>query len=183
MGWRAIRVSFDRPALLRQQLRALIRAAGRPGPLRHVPDDRRGGRVPLRPAAARSRDRARGQRRQARCRARSRWGRCWRCRRCSISSIMLLREVDFLSVGTNDLFQFLFASDRGNYRISERYDVLSPVLLGLLRLDRRARCGQAGVAGQPVRRNGRPAARCDGADRPRLPHLVDVAAGAWGRSR
>jgi phosphotransferase system, enzyme I, PtsP len=45
----------------------------------------------------------------------------------------LLRQVDFLSVGTNDLFQFMFASDRGNYRISERYDALSPVMLNVLR--------------------------------------------------
>jgi phosphotransferase system enzyme I (PtsP) len=44
-----------------------------------------------------------------------------------------LRRVDFISVGTNDLFQFLFASDRGNYRLSERYDELSPVVLSLLR--------------------------------------------------
>jgi phosphotransferase system enzyme I (PtsP) len=56
----------------------------------------------------------------------------------------LLREVDFLSIGTNDLFQFLFASDRGNFRISERYDCLSPVLLNLLRTVI-AQCREANV--------------------------------------
>src|SRR3546814_16499999 len=45
----------------------------------------------------------------------------------------LLRRIDFLSVGSNDLIQFLFASDRGNARVSNRYDVLSPAVLGFLR--------------------------------------------------
>jgi phosphotransferase system enzyme I (PtsP) len=45
----------------------------------------------------------------------------------------LLSRVDFVSVGTNDLIQFLFASDRANYRVSERYDALSPVVLSLLK--------------------------------------------------
>src|SRR3546814_16506585 len=45
----------------------------------------------------------------------------------------LLRRIDFLSVGSNDLIQFLFASDRGNPRVSNRYDVLSPAVLGFLR--------------------------------------------------
>jgi phosphotransferase system enzyme I (PtsP) len=45
----------------------------------------------------------------------------------------LLSLVDFVSIGTNDLFQFLFASDRANYQMSERYDSLSPVALGTLR--------------------------------------------------
>jgi phosphotransferase system, enzyme I, PtsP len=44
----------------------------------------------------------------------------------------LLGQVDFLSVGTNDLMQFLFAADRGNTRVASRYDVLSPVFLRLL---------------------------------------------------
>ena len=34
----------------------------------------------------------------------------------------LLPEVDFLSVGSNDLFQFLFAVDRGHPRVAGRYD-------------------------------------------------------------
>ena len=69
----------------------------------------------------------------------------------------LLPRVDFVSVGSNDLFQFLFASDRGNPRVSERYDVLSPGLLSLLR-DLIARCEAYGVpvslcgemAGRPI---------------------------------
>jgi phosphotransferase system enzyme I (PtsP) len=44
----------------------------------------------------------------------------------------LCRGVDFIAVGSNDLMQFLFASDRGNPRLSRRYDVLSPAILNLL---------------------------------------------------
>ncbi len=44
----------------------------------------------------------------------------------------LLKRVDFLSIGSNDLFQFLFASDRGNARLSERYDTMSPATLKVL---------------------------------------------------
>ncbi len=45
----------------------------------------------------------------------------------------LLPLVDFVSVGSNDLMQFLFAVDRGNSRVSNRYDLLSPATLGFLR--------------------------------------------------
>src|SRR3546814_480983 len=41
----------------------------------------------------------------------------------------LLPRCDFLSLGTNDLVQFLFAADRGNPRLARRYDVLSPAVL------------------------------------------------------
>jgi phosphotransferase system enzyme I (PtsP) len=44
----------------------------------------------------------------------------------------LLARVDFLSVGSNDLLQFLYAADRGNPRISSRYDALSPGALRML---------------------------------------------------
>jgi phosphotransferase system enzyme I (PtsP) len=45
----------------------------------------------------------------------------------------ILKEADFISVGTNDLAQFIFACDRGNPRITERYDVLSAPFLRVLR--------------------------------------------------
>jgi phosphotransferase system enzyme I (PtsP) len=67
----------------------------------------------------------------------------------------LLPRVDFLSVGTNDLTQFLFAADRGDPRLAERYDWLSPAILRFLKrvLD------QAGEAGVPVRICGEMAGR------------------------
>jgi phosphotransferase system enzyme I (PtsP) len=45
----------------------------------------------------------------------------------------LLREVDFVSIGSNDLMQFLFASDRGHARLQGRYDTLHPGVLSLIR--------------------------------------------------
>ena len=56
----------------------------------------------------------------------------------------LLNRVDFLSVGSNDLFQFLFASDRGNPRLADRYDPLSPGALSFLRY-LVTECEKAGV--------------------------------------
>jgi phosphoenolpyruvate-protein kinase (PTS system EI component) len=45
----------------------------------------------------------------------------------------LLQRIDFLSIGTNDLAQFLFACDRGNPRLAERYDLLSAPMISLFR--------------------------------------------------
>ena len=46
----------------------------------------------------------------------------------------LLSRVDFLSVGSNDLAQFFYAADRGNMRVSERFDPLSAPVLRALKL-------------------------------------------------
>jgi len=69
----------------------------------------------------------------------------------------LLRVADFISVGSNDLLQFLFATDRGNPRVSGRYDPLSVPVLRMLR-DVREQCDAAGrpvticgeMAGRPL---------------------------------
>jgi phosphotransferase system enzyme I (PtsP) len=45
----------------------------------------------------------------------------------------LLPRVDFISVGTNDLTQFLFAADRSDPRLAQRYDWLSPAILRFLK--------------------------------------------------
>ena len=45
----------------------------------------------------------------------------------------LLAAVDFVSIGSNDLLQFLFASDRSNARVTGRYDPLSAVVLNVIR--------------------------------------------------
>jgi phosphotransferase system enzyme I (PtsP) len=46
---------------------------------------------------------------------------------------MILPKLDFLSIGTNDLTQFLFAADRANPKLAERYDWLSPAILRFIR--------------------------------------------------
>jgi phosphotransferase system enzyme I (PtsP) len=69
----------------------------------------------------------------------------------------LLDRVDFLSVGSNDLMQFVYAADRGNKRVSDRFDPLSaPVLRALKNIADKGRthgkpvalCGE--LASQPV---------------------------------
>ena len=77
---------------------------------------------------------------------------------------MLLPNIQFLSVGTNDLTQFLFAADRANPKLAERYDWLSPSILRFLKRVV-APCRDAGVDAGGMRRNGRAAAGGDGADR------------------
>jgi phosphotransferase system enzyme I (PtsP) len=70
---------------------------------------------------------------------------------------ILLPKLDFLSIGTNDLTQFLFAADRAHPKLAERYDWLSPAILRFLdRVTRQAReagvkigvCGEMG--GRPL---------------------------------
>src|SRR3546814_11278823 len=46
---------------------------------------------------------------------------------------ILLPRIDFLSIGTNDLTQFLFAADRSHPKLAERYDWLSPAILRFIR--------------------------------------------------
>ena len=58
----------------------------------------------------------------------------------------LLKEVDFLSIGTNDLMQFFFASDRTNPKLSNKYDFLSPAALSLMKFI----VSQANAAKVPV---------------------------------
>jgi phosphotransferase system enzyme I (PtsP) len=68
---------------------------------------------------------------------------------------LLLPRVDFLSIGTNDLTQFLFAADRADPRLAERYDWLSPAILRFLRRV----SSEAKAAGVPVRVCGEMAGR------------------------
>jgi phosphotransferase system enzyme I (PtsP) len=68
---------------------------------------------------------------------------------------ILLPRVDFLSIGTNDLTQFLFAADRADPRLADRYDWLSPAILRFLRRV----AVQAKEANVPVRVCGEMAGR------------------------
>jgi len=69
----------------------------------------------------------------------------------------LLPRTDFVSVGTNDLMQYMFAADRGNPRVCDRYDPLSPPALRALQAIQQA-CVETGtpvsvcgeMAGRPL---------------------------------
>ena len=132
LGWRAIRISLDRPGLLRHQVRALLTAAaGRS--LRIM--------FPMVAEVAEfQRARALVDKELARL---DQFGK-EKPATLEIGTMLevpslawqldtLLPLVDFVSVGSNDLLQFLFASDRGNSRVAGRYDFLSPAVLSFLR--------------------------------------------------
>jgi phosphotransferase system enzyme I (PtsP) len=67
----------------------------------------------------------------------------------------LLARADFVSVGSNDLMQYLFAADRGNPNLANRYDPLSPPMLRVLR----SIVEQGNAAGVPVSLCGEMAGR------------------------
>ncbi|MGH7060884.1 MAG: putative PEP-binding protein, partial [Stellaceae bacterium] len=132
MGWRAIRIGLDRPAMLRQQLRALVRAAE--GRELFV-------KFPMIAEVAEL-DRARALLDMELARAaREGWAPPQAVKvgvMLEVPSLLwqlpaLCERVDFLSIGTNDLMQFLFACDRGNPRLADRYDPLCPPMLALFR--------------------------------------------------
>jgi phosphotransferase system, enzyme I, PtsP len=132
MGWRAIRIGLDRPAMLRQQLRALVRAAGGQALCVKFPM--------VAEIAEFEQARAMLERELARAAAEG-WPPPAAVRTgvmLEVPSLLwqlpaLCERVDFLSIGTNDLAQFLFACDRGNPRLAERYDLLSAPMLALFR--------------------------------------------------
>ena len=133
MGWRALRIGLDRPALLRLQLRALIRAAA--GRELHI-------MFPMVSEVAEfeaakslfDQEIARAEQKSAELPSLIQVGCMLEIPALAFQLPQLLKKVDFLSVGSNDLAQFLFASDRNNPRVAERYDVLSPAMLQLLEI-------------------------------------------------
>ncbi|MDE1974595.1 MAG: phosphoenolpyruvate--protein phosphotransferase [Hyphomicrobiales bacterium] len=156
LGWRAIRLGLDRPALLRTQLRALLRAAG--------------GRVlkimfPMIATVAefnQARELVELELTHLRRHGHKLPDQVEVGSMVEVPSLLyqldeLLEHADFLSVGSNDLFQFLYAVDRGNPRVSSRFDPLSaPVLRALKDIADKSRehnkpatvCGE--LASQPI---------------------------------
>jgi phosphotransferase system enzyme I (PtsP) len=132
MGWRATRVGLDRPVILRRQFRALIRAAG--GHHLHI-------MFPF-IATVSEFDETKAILDRELERAKVEGQTVLKSLKIGsmieIPSLLyqlpqLLKRVDFVSIGSNDLLQFLFACDRGSERLSGRYDPLSPVFLNIIR--------------------------------------------------
>jgi phosphotransferase system, enzyme I, PtsP len=132
MGWRAIRIAIDRPAMLRQQLRALLRAAsGRPlrvkFPMVAEVAEFEAARAVLGVELRRASERGLTLPSEIKV------GVMLEVPALLWQLPMLLPLVDFVAVGSNDLLQFLFACDRGNPRLAGRYDPLAPAVLAMLR--------------------------------------------------
>jgi phosphotransferase system enzyme I (PtsP) len=132
LGWRALRMSLDRPALIRLQLRALLRAAnGREirvmFPMVSTVDEFKRAKDAL------DHELDLLEKRGSNPPSKLHVGAMLEVPALLYQLDNLLPLVDFISVGSNDLFQFLFACDRANQRVSERYDVLSPAFLRTLR--------------------------------------------------
>ncbi|WP_137899484.1 phosphoenolpyruvate--protein phosphotransferase [Sphingomonas sp. 2SG] len=131
MGWRALRLALDRDGLMKVQARALIEAAA--GRTLNV-------MFPMVSEAwefAEAKALFEAQRVWLDARGRRpplaiRYGAMLEVPALAEQLDLLLPDIDFLSVGTNDLTQFLFAADRANPRLAERYDWLSPSILRFL---------------------------------------------------
>jgi phosphotransferase system enzyme I (PtsP) len=156
LGWRAIRLGLDRPGLLRTQLRALLRAAGSRS-LKIM--------FPMIATVAEfdqakdlvERELTHLRRHGHKLPAEVEVGSMVEVPSLLYQLDELLEHVDFLSIGSNDLVQFMYAVDRGNARVSGRFDALSaPILRALRDISDKAKeykksatvCGE--LASQPV---------------------------------
>lgn len=163
LGWRGVRFCLDRPDLFKPQLRALLRAAAH-GPLRimfpmvsGVPEVRQA-RSLL--EECREELEAVGVPTGA-----AEVGIMVEVPSAALCAEALAPEVDFFSIGSNDLTQYTLAVDRGNRTVAALYDHMHPAVLTLI-----------GMAVQAAHRHGRWAGLCGemGSDPRALPLLVGL---------
>jgi phosphotransferase system enzyme I (PtsP) len=150
MGWRALRLSLEREGLLKVQARSLLEAAAGRSlnvmfPMVSEPwefDDAK---------AVFERQIAFLRQRKRQLPESIRYGVMLEVPSLAEMLDQLIPRVSFISIGTNDLTQFLFAADRGNPALAERYDWLSPAILRFLKRVVLATTGQPvqlGVCGE-----------------------------------
>ena len=133
LGWRAIRIGLDRPALLRTQLRAMLRAGGGRSlrimfPMIATVEEFHQSKAIVEQETAYL----------------ARYNHPLPAKidlgiMLEVPSLLwqldeICAAVDFVSVGSNDLLQYLFAADRDNLRVAGRFDALSPPVLRALKM-------------------------------------------------
>ncbi|WP_373635680.1 phosphoenolpyruvate--protein phosphotransferase [Yoonia sp. SS1-5] len=156
MGWRAIRVGLDKPGVLRMQLQALLRAAdGKPlsvmFPFVAQMSEFEAAKAEMDKALAREKILGHALPETLEI------GAMLETPSLAYAPDAFFREVDFISVGGNDLKQFFFAADRENERVRRRYDTLDVSFLSFLAQVVK-RCADSGTplsfcgedAGRPV---------------------------------
>ena len=156
LGWRAIRVGLDKPGVMRMQLQALVRAAGgRPLSIMFPFIAQHSEYVAAKAEMDKALER---ERRLGHPLPESiEIGAMLETPSLAFAPQSFFEEVEFLSIGGNDLKQFFFAADRENERVRRRYDTLSIPFLSFLQ-GIVARCEASGThlsfcgedAGRPV---------------------------------
>ena len=131
MGWRALRLSLDRSALMKAQARALLEAGGGRELYIMFPMVSEPWEFDEAKALVEAQKDWLTERRKP-LPARIHYGAMLEVPALAEVLDLLLPKLDFLSIGTNDLTQFLFAADRAHPRLAERYDWLSPAILRFL---------------------------------------------------
>ncbi len=131
LGWRGIRMGLDRTALLRTQLRAMLRAAEGAELRVMIPMVSEPGEI-IAARAILAREIELNQRRGTAGPSRVHFGIMIEVPSLLFDLEAVLPLVDFASVGSNDLLQYFFASDRANAKVAGRFDVLSPSFLRAL---------------------------------------------------
>ncbi len=131
MGWRAIRVGLDKPGVLRMQLQALLRAANG-GPLAvmfpFITQIREFRDAKAEMDKAIAREKILGHPLPSSLEV----GAMLETPSLAFAPDAFFDEVDFVSIGGNDLKQFFFAADRENERVRKRYDTLDVSFLSFI---------------------------------------------------